>query len=100
MDEKSIELLYTANRMMSELEDVVKELSMEHRVMSIMMFGVIPEEVLDEDNESETVEMKSSFHFNVQSKEELESLIEAIRDAYDRPDDLDELLNGLGLSLN
>ena len=100
MDQKSIELLYAANKAMSDLEDLVKEADMEQRVLSIMMFGVIPEEALDEDNESETVEMKSSFHFNVQSKEELESLISAIRDAYNKPDDLDDLLNELGLSLN
>lgn len=100
MDQKSIELLYAANKAMSDLEDLVKEADMEHRVLSIMMFGVIPEEALDEDNESETVEMKSSFHFNVQSEEELESLINAIRDAYNKPDDLDDLLNNLGLSLN
>ena len=99
MDQKSIELLYAANKAMSDLEDLVKEADMEQRVLSIMMFGVIPEEALDEDNESETVEMKSSFHFNVQSKEELESLISAIRDAYNKPDDLDDLLNELGLSL-
>jgi len=100
MDEKSIELLMKVNQKIQEIEDLVCDSEMEHRVLSVIMFGVIPEEALTEENEGEAIEMKSLFQFNIQSKDELKSVTEAIFQAYDREDPLDNLLNSLGLSLN
>lgn len=100
MDYKSIELLMKVNKKVQEIEDLVVESEMEHRVLSVIMFGVIPEESLTEEKEGETIEMKSLFQFNIQSKEELKSVTKAITEAYDRQDPLDDLLNSLGISLN
>lgn len=100
MDEKSIDLMFAVNKKIQEIEDLVEGTGMQHRVLSVFMFGIIPEEALSMENSEETIEMKSMFQFNIQSKEELESVVEAIKQAYDRQDPLDDLLNGLGLSLN
>lgn len=100
MDEKSIDLIFQVNKKIQEIEDLVEGTKMQHRVLSVFMFGIIPEEALSEDMKEETIEMKSLFQFNIQSNEELESVLEALRQAYDRKDPLDDMLNSLGLSLN
>ena len=100
MDEKSVNLLYEVNKKMQEIEDLVEGTDMQHRVLSVFMFGVIPEEALSEDVKDETVEMNSLFYLNIQSKEELESVIEAISQAYDRDNPFDDIIKSLGFSLN
>ena len=47
--------------------------------------------------------MKAFFNYNMQSKDELEIITDFMKESYTPPDDgpdLDDLLNGLGISLN
>jgi|SaaInl25SG_5_DNA_1037380.scaffolds.fasta_scaffold04268_5 DNA-directed RNA polymerase alpha subunit len=98
MNPKDANILGEVYSKMLEIEDLIKENDLSSRVLSVMMLGIIDEK--DEYCQDEMVEMKSVFNFNIESVEELESIIEALREMYEGPDDLDDLLSGLGLSLN
>lgn len=81
-----------------EIEAIVRDRGYEDRVMSSIVFGLM-EEI--EDPEAESVEMKSLFSYNLDSREELDIIIDVMNNTYDDgEDDLRDMLNGLGISLN
>ena len=54
-----------------------------------------------ESPEDESVEMKSLFAYNLDSRQELEIIMDIMQNTYEDDDDsLRDMLNGLGISLN
>jgi len=91
------EFLYKIRELAVEMDDLVDEYGLRDRLMSIMIIGVTE---LNEDGETN---MKAVYSYNLHNKEELNELIEFMQDTYvekDNGPDLDDLLDGLGISLN
>lgn len=92
------EFLYRIRELAVEMDDLVDEYGVRDRLMSIMIIGVT------ELNELGDTNMKAVYSYNVHSKEELNELIEFMQDTYvekkDEGPGLDDLLGGLGISLN
>ena len=91
------EFLYRIRELAVEMDDLVEQYGVRDRLMSIMIIGVT------EVGEDGDTSMKAVYSYNLHNKEELNELIEFMQDTYvekkDGPD-LDDLLNGLGISLN
>lgn len=98
MNSKDADIMYQVYSKMMEINDIVKKHNLEERVISAMIFGIIDSKDFNSDNEM--VEMQSVFDYNIINKEELETIISAIRESYEEPDDLDDLLSGLNIYLN
>jgi hypothetical protein len=87
---------------MQELAHVFSELvikyGMEDRVISAFVVGL-----LEEINEEQS-NMKTFFHYNMQNENELEVVKDFMTNSYTPPSsdepDIDDLLDGLGISLN
>ena len=87
---------------MQELTHIFSELvikyGMEDRVISAFVVGI-----LEEINEEQS-NMKTFFHYNMQNKDELEVVKDFMTNSYTPPSnddpDIDDLLDGLGISLN
>ena len=63
--------------------------------MSVMVIGLTNTDVFGDTN------MSAVYAYNLNSKEELEELTEFMKDTYQPPGpNLDDLLGGLGISLN
>lgn len=91
------EFLYKIRELAVEMDDLVDEYGLRDRLMSIMIIGVTE---LNEDGETN---MKAVYSYNLHNREELNELIEFMQDTYvekDNGPDLDDLLDGLGISLN
>ena len=80
------------------LNELIQRYGLEDKVISSMVVGLL--EPFDE----ETSNMKAFFHYNIQSESELEMIKDFMTDSYSPPEnnetDLDDLLGGLGISLN
>ena len=87
---------------MQELAHLFSELvikyGMEDRVISAFVVGLLEEINEDQSN------MKTFFHYNMQNESELEVIKDFMTSSYTPPDeggpDIDDLLDGLGISLN
>ena len=92
------EFLYRIRELAGAMDDLVDEYGVRDRLMSIMIIGVT------EQNELGDTNMKAVYSYNLHNKDELDELIEFMQDTYvekkDEGPDLDDLLNGLGISLN
>ena len=80
-----------------QMEMLIEKYGMRDRVMSVMVTGLL--EPIDEDTSS----MKAMFSYNLDSKEEMAEIVNFIQNTYQEGDDepdLDDLLGGLGISLN
>ena len=81
-----------------EIEELVRERGYEDRVMSAIVVGLM-EEI--ENPEDESVEMKSLFSYNLDSRDELEIIIDVMNSTYEEDGgELREMLGDLGISLN
>jgi hypothetical protein len=98
MEEKDANVLAEVYKKLMEIDTIIEQNNMSHRVLSVMMLGVIPEEDLE--REAEFSEMKAIYNFNIMSNEELDTVWETVQDAYSREDGLSDLFNGTGVSLN
>ena len=70
---------------------------MRGRLLSIFAAGIL--EPVDDD----TSNMKASFNYMIDNKDELQVMLDFISDTYEEHrgiDDLEDLLGGLGISLN
>ena len=80
------------------LSELIKKYELEDRVISAFVVGLL--EPFDE----ETSNMKAFFHYNIQSESEMEIIQDFMTDSYSPPEDtgpnIDDLLDGLGISLN
>jgi hypothetical protein len=66
---------------------------MEDKVMSCIVIGVLEPET------DETSRMKALFHYNLENKAELDIIKDFMTDTFEDPD-IDDLIKGLGISLN
>ncbi len=78
---------------------IIDEYEMRDKIMSIFVCGV-----LEPYTETQST-MKAMYGYSIESEEELETLLNFIRETWKdqkdiRNDDLDDLLDGLGISLN
>ena len=81
-----------------EIEELVRARGYEDRVMSAIVVGLM-EEI--ENPEDESVEMKSLFSYNLDSRDELEIIIDVMNNTYeDDGGELRDMLGDLGISLN
>ena len=81
-----------------EIEELVRERGYEDRVMSAIVVGLM-EEI--ENPEDESVEMKSLFSYNLDSRDELDIIIDVMKNTYEEDGgELRDMLGDLGISLN
>ena len=81
-----------------EIEELVRERGYEDRVMSAIVVGLM-EEI--ENPENESVEMKSLFSYNLDGQDELDIIIDIMKNTYEGDGgELRDMLGDLGISLN
>lgn len=80
------------------MDKLADEFGVRDRMMSVMVVGVTTVDIFGD------ASMQAVYSYNAQTKEELEELTDFMKETYHPPekedDDLDDLLNGLGISLN
>ena len=84
-----------------KMEETIDEFDMKDRTMASIVIGVLDLDAI-EYGATET-EMKTMYSFNLQDRSELETVKSVMDNAYKDEDDdidLDDLLGGLGISLN
>jgi len=94
---KEEEFLLELQMLLVEIDNLVDRYEMRDRVLSIFVAGLL--EPIDDN----TSNMKAMYNYIVDSREELETMLDFINTSYEESkntDDLDNLLGGLGISLN
>ena len=84
--------------LVKKMEETIDEFEMKDRTLAAIVVGVIDIDAVD--NGEEVAEMKTMYSFNLDSRQELETIKEVMDTAYQEDDSLDDLLGGLGISLN
>jgi len=86
--------------LVKKMEETIDEFEMKDRTLAAIAIGVIDYDAVE--NEDEGAEMKTMYSFNLESREELETLKQIMDTTYQSSDDdsLDGLLGDLGISLN
>ncbi len=98
MNYEDVEFLSELYAKVLEIEELVKSRGYEDRVMSAIVVGLMDQ---IESPEDESVEMKSLFSYNLDSKDELDVIVDVMRNTYEEDDnELGDMLNDLGISLN
>tara|TARA_R100001509_G_scaffold156157_1_gene119192 strand:- start:206 stop:505 length:300 start_codon:yes stop_codon:yes gene_type:complete len=99
MNYEDVEFLSELYSKVLEIEKLVKERGYEDRVMSAIVVGLMDE---IESAEDESVEMKSLFSYNLDSTEELDIMVDLMRETFDGGgnNELRDMLGDLGISLN
>ena len=99
MNYEDVEFLSELYTKILEIENLVKERGYENRIMSAIVVGLMDE---IESAEDESVEMKSLFSYNLDSKDELDIIVDLMRETYEdnADNDLRDMLGDLGISLN
>ena len=85
------------HKLMLAYETLVDEYDMRGKLISIFAAGIL--EPVDED----TSNMKASFNYMIENKDELQVMLDFISDTYEEQkgyNDLEDLLGGLDISLN
>ena len=101
MDTKDTLFFAEMYSLVKKMEETIEEFDMKDRVLATIVVGVLDLDAI-EYGESEA-EMKTMYSFNLQSRAELDALKEVMDGAYKDEDDdidLDDLLDGLSISLN
>jgi hypothetical protein len=84
--------------LVKKMEETIDEFQMKDRTLASIVVGVIDFDSVEDGDES--AEMKTMYSFNLESREELDTLKEVMDRAYQENDSLDDLLGDLGISLN
>tara|TARA_R100000951_G_scaffold16782_1_gene13387 strand:+ start:1127 stop:1423 length:297 start_codon:yes stop_codon:yes gene_type:complete len=84
--------------LVKKMEETIEEFEMKDRTLATIVVGVIDLDAVEEGDES--AEMKTMYSFNLESREELETVKQVMDSAYQEDDSLDDLLGELGISLN
>lgn len=86
--------------LVKKMEEVIDEFDMKDQTLASIVVGVIDLDAIEHGDEE--AEMKTMYSFNLQSRAELEAVKEVMDNTYQDEDDidLDDLLGGLGISLN
>ena len=96
-EERDDQLMIELHKLMLAYETLVEEYDMRGKLISIFAAGIL--EPVDDD----TSNMKASFNYMIDNKDELQVMLDFISDTYEEQrgmDDLEDLLGGLGISLN
>ena len=95
-DTAEYDFLIEMQHLHHQMEMLIEKYGMRNRVMSVVVTGLL--EPIDEDNST----MKALFSYNLGSYDELDVMIDFIKNTYEEQDgpDLDDLLGDLGISLN
>ena len=84
--------------LVKKMEETIEEFDMKDRTVASIVIGVIDYDAIEVgDTEAE---MKTMYSFNIQDRQELETVKTIMDNAYKDDDPLDDLLGGLGISLN
>tara|TARA_R100001086_G_scaffold183304_1_gene102223 strand:+ start:57 stop:359 length:303 start_codon:yes stop_codon:yes gene_type:complete len=86
--------------LVKKMEETIDQFDMKDRTLASIIIGVIDLDAIEYGEEE--AEMKTMYSFNLQGREELNTMKQVMDNAYNDEDDidLDDLLNGLGISLN
>jgi len=84
--------------LVKKMEETIDEFEMKDRTLASIVVGVIDFDAVQDGDES--AEMKTMYSFNLESREELDTLKQVMDSAYQEDDSLDDLLGDLGISLN
>jgi len=84
--------------LVKKMEETIEEFEMKDRTLASIVVGVIDFDAMEEGDES--AEMKTMYSFNLESRSELETLMQVMEGAFQESDSLDDLLGDLGISLN
>ena len=84
--------------LVKKMEETIDEFEMKDRTLASIVVGVIDFDAVEEDDDH--AEMKTMYSFNLENREELETLKQVMDTAYADDNSLDDLLGGLGISLN
>ena len=88
---------YEIQEISGAFQEIVHKYGMEDRIISAVVVGLLEPITQDQSN------MKAFFNYNMQTMDELEIITDFMRESFTPPDngpDIDDLLNGLGISLN
>tara|TARA_R100000963_G_C4587583_1_gene66052 strand:- start:267 stop:587 length:321 start_codon:yes stop_codon:yes gene_type:complete len=87
-------------RLSEELEKIIQKHGMQDKVASIMVTGLIDQDILGQQR------LQALFSYSLDSREELDSILEFINNTWDDTnknnkgyDDIDDLLDGTGIDL-
>ena len=84
--------------LVKKMEETIEEFEMKDRTLASIVVGVKDFDAMEEGDES--AEMKTMYSFNLESRSELETLMQVMDGAFQENDSLDDLLGDLGISLN
>ena len=84
--------------LVKKMEETIEEFEMKDRTLASIVIGVIDFDAVEEDDGS--AEMKTMYSFNLENRDELETLKQVMDTAYSDDDSLDNILGELGISLN
>ena len=84
--------------LVKKMEETIDEFEMKDRTLASIVVGVIDFDAVEDDDGS--AEMKTMYSFNLENRDELETLKQVMDTAYSDDDSLDSLLGDLGISLN
>lgn len=99
MDPKDTLFFAEMYSLVKKMEETIVDFDMKDRTIASIVVGVIDYDAMEEGDES--AEMKTMYSFNVESREELETVKQVMDNAYkDDDDSLENLLGDLGISLN
>ena len=96
-DDRDDQFMIELHKLMLAYETLVDEYDMRGKLISIFAAGIL--EPVDED----TSNMKASFNYMIENKDELQVMLDFISDTYEEQkgyNDLEDLLGGLDISLN
>jgi|TARA_R100000084_G_scaffold99488_1_gene53882 hypothetical protein len=87
--------LFEVQQIALEIESLIDKYDVREDVMSLMIIGLI-------DEFEDTHQLKAVYGYNLRSRDELEELVTFAQDSYKGDDepDIDDLIKGLGISLN
>ncbi len=101
MNSKDKQFISEVYELVSKIEELIRSYEYEDKVMSSIVIGVLDTDLSKEPEEGDSVELKSVFSYNLDSRDELEIIKEIMSAQFeDEPSDLDDLLSDLGISLN
>ncbi len=89
--------LFDVQRLAIELDQLIDDYDLRGEVVSVMMTGVL------ENTDGDKPRLKAIYSYDISSREELEEILDFIRQSYKGPDDdidLSGLFDGSGISLN
>ena len=104
MNEQEVEFMAKVYLLIQQIEALTREYGFENRVMSAMVFGLIEAEMKDAIEEGRMVELQSVFSFNLEDRDELETVKKLMDATYEEPKDkgrgFSDLFGGIDVNLN